>query len=90
MMHARGLIAGWIMLVVLSAATATVTMSDLSGERRTLASAAVLVLAGLKARIILTRYLRLSRSRFWLHVFDGVIGSFLFLAYAIYTLTAKG
>ena len=89
-MSARDLVSAWGLLVALSAATALVTISTVTGPQRAIASAGVLILAGLKARIILTRYLGLARSPFWRHVFDAIIGGFLGLAYVIYALSAKG
>ena len=49
-------------------------------------AAGVLALAGLKARMILIRYLRLNQSRFWMRLFDMVLATFLGLAFAAYLL----
>lgn len=90
MLPARDLVVGWLMLVALSAGTVLVTATGFIGDYRILASTAVLLLAGLKTRIILARFLGLKYSRFWMHTFDGLIGLFLILAFAIYAFTATG
>ena len=41
-----------------------------------------------KARVILTRYLGLSGSRFWTRAFDMAIGLFLALAFALHTFSS--
>ncbi|MEQ1519227.1 MAG: hypothetical protein ABL931_22350 [Usitatibacteraceae bacterium] len=87
-MSNQNLISGWLFLVALSTATTLVTISaPVDTRERAIMSALVLIFAGLKARIILTRYLGLSRSRFWMTGFDATIGLFLALAYAIYVFS---
>ena len=89
-MFNRSLISSWLILIALSAATALVTVSEpTTGQVRTIMSALVLIFAGLKARIILARYLGLGRSRFWMAGFDGAIGFFLILAFAIYAFSTS-
>lgn len=85
-MSNRSLIEAWIMLVALSAATTALTLIDASASNRLIIGGAVLLLAGFKARVILTRYLGLSRTRFWRQLFDAVLVLFLGLAYLIYVL----
>ena len=90
-MFDRNLVSSWLILIALSAATAFVTISaPATSQERTIFSALVLVFAGLKARIILTRYLGLGGSRFWMTGFDGAIGSFLILSFAIYAFSTNG
>lgn len=83
-MEARALMTAWVWLVALSIATTLWTLVDGGGAGRIVGAGGVLLLAGLKARIILARYLRLERSRFWMSAFGGAIGGFLALAFAIY------
>jgi cytochrome c oxidase subunit IV len=83
-MTARAMIEAWVLLVVLSASTTALTFIEMSGRSRMIIAAGVLVLAGLKARIILTRYLQLRNSRFWTRAFDLAIGGFLLLSFGLY------
>ncbi|MCZ7593650.1 MAG: hypothetical protein M5U16_01095 [Hyphomicrobium sp.] len=48
------------------------------------------MLAGLKARVILARYLGLAGSRFWTRAFDLTIGFFLVIAFALYSFGSGG
>lgn len=85
-MSTRSLIEAWIVLVLLSAGTAILTLIEASASYRLMIGGGVLVLAGLKARVILTRYLGLSPSRFWKQIFDVLLFIFLSIAYVIYVL----
>lgn len=85
-MTTRSLIEAWLVLVVLSAGTTILTLIDASASYRLMIGGGVLVLAGLKARVILTLYLGLSRSRFWKQMFDVLLFAFLSIAYLIYVL----
>lgn len=85
-MDAKVMIRGWVALVTLSALTTLLTLPRTSGTTRLVAGALVLVFAGLKARVILRRYLGLSASAFWSRAFDIVIFLFLLLAYGVYLL----
>lgn len=89
-MPARDLVEAWVALVVLSVGTALLATADVSGRGATVVAAGVLVLAGLKARVILARYLGLAGTRFWTRVFDMVIGLFLALSFALYAFGAEG
>lgn len=89
-MPARDLVEAWVALVVLSVGTALLATADTSGRGATVVAAGVLVLAGLKARVILARYLGLAGTRFWTRVFDMVIGLFLALSFALYTFGSGG
>jgi hypothetical protein len=84
-MPVRDLVEAWVALVVLSFGTVLLATADVSGSVATFVVAGVLMLAGLKARVILTRYLGLSGSRFWTRAFDMAIGLFLALAFALHT-----
>jgi hypothetical protein len=86
----RSLIEAWAALLLLSLGTVLLTAADVSGRGRTLLAAGVLVLAGLKARVILARYLGLTGSRFWTGAFDLAIGAFLVLSFVLHTFGTKG
>ena len=81
-MPARDLVHAWLALLLLSYGTLLVASSGTQGS--VWMAGGVLVLAGLKARVILARYLGLAASRFWMRVFDLVIGLFLAAAFALY------
>ncbi len=81
-MPTRALVQAWLMLLLLSSGTVLIASAGARGSPWI--AGGVLVLAGLKARIILARYLELAGSRFWTRVFDLVIGLFLALAFALY------
>ncbi|MCC7250298.1 hypothetical protein [Hyphomicrobium sp.] len=82
-MPARDLIEAWAALIVLS--LGTMLIATFRVERwGAFIACSVLVLAGLKARVILARYLGLAGSRFWMRSFDLAIGLFLALSFALY------
>lgn len=85
-MTSRAMIEAWVLLVAMSAATTALTFVEISGRSRMVIAAGVLVLAGLKARIILSRYLQLHNSRFWTRAFDLAIGGFLLLSFGLYAI----
>lgn len=89
-MPVRDLVHAWVALVVLSLGTALVATAGLSGQAEMFAAAGVLVLAGLKARVILARYLGLACTRFWTRVFDFAIGMFLVVSFALYAFGTGG
>ena len=81
-MPARDLVHAWLALLLLSYGTVLIASSGTQGS--VWMAGGVLGLAGLKARVILARYLGLSASRFWMRVFDLVIGLFLVAAFGLY------
>lgn len=83
-MPARDLIEAWAALVVLSLGTVLIASSDGAGRTGAVTAGCVLALAGLKARVILARYLGLAGSRFWMRAFELAIGLFLGLGFALY------
>jgi len=89
-MPARVLIEAWVALVVLSAGTTVMTLLEVTGPARTLIAAGVLGLAGLKARVILARYLGLRQTRFWTRMFDAAIAAFLTIAFSLYLFGTRG
>lgn len=88
-MDARPMIRGWVALVAMSAMTTALTLLHPEGAARLAVGALVLLLAGLKARVILRRYLALERSRFWSSGFSLAIGIFLLLALALYGFAGR-
>lgn len=90
-MLARNLVHAWLALLVLSFGTVLLAASaDVLDPGGTLIAAGVFILAGMKAYVILTRYLGLSDSRFWTTVFAGVVGLFLVLSYGLYVFGSVG
>ncbi len=89
-MGARELIGAWVWLVVLSAMTTALTLFEPDGDGRIAVAACVLALAGLKGRVILSRYLKIGTSRFWTSAFDIVLGVFLALGFAAYLIGTGG
>ncbi len=89
-MPARHLLEAWAVLVALSFGTVLLTMMDQRGIGRLIAVAGVLLLAALKMRVILARYLGLSGTRFWTRAFDLAIGLFFVLAFALHTFGYEG
>ena len=79
-------IKAWAVLVFLSAMTTLLTLIDVSGTWRLIIGAGLLALAGLKAHVILTRYLGLGGSRFWTSAFDSAITGFLVIGFGVYVL----
>ncbi len=89
-MASRALIGAWIWLVALSMATTALTLVETNSDGRIAVAAGVLVLAGLKGRIILARYLKLGASSFWMSAFDGALAGFLALGFAAYLIGTGG
>jgi len=89
-MTSKQMIEAWGLLVALSLATTVLTLIEASGHVRLVIGGAVLVLAGLKARIILSRYLHLAHSAFWMRSFDMAIGLFLLIAFALFAAAGEG
>jgi hypothetical protein len=73
-------------LMLLSFGTVLIASTGRSALGAGWIAGCVLTLAGLKARIILARYLGLARSRFWTRAFDLVIGVFLAVVFGVYLL----
>jgi len=89
-MPARDLIQAWISLAALSLGTVLIASSEGDGKSGMALAAGVLVLAGLKARVILARYLGLGGSRFWMNAFGLAIGLFLALSFGLYAFRFGG
>lgn len=74
----------WALLLALSAASTALAASGLTGATLALP---ILILAGVKAHVILRDYLGLSVAPGWLHGFDLGL-TLLFLAFAGLSLAA--
>jgi nitric oxide reductase NorF protein len=83
-MPVRDLVEAWAILVVLSFGTVLLAAYGTAGSNGTLVAGGVLALAGLKARVILSRYLGLAQSRFWTRVFDVIVGLFLIASFVVF------
>lgn len=80
------LVTAWLALALLGLGTTILTLWQTPAVPRAAVTGLVLVLSGLKARVILTRYLGLAASPFWTRTFDLVIALFLLAAFATYSL----
>lgn len=85
-MPTRDLVQAWVALLILSFGTVLIASTGRSALSAGWIAGSVLILAGLKGRIILARYLGLSGSRFWTRAFDLVLVLFLAVAFAVYLL----
>ena len=70
----RTLLTTWIWLITLSGGSAVVAYVTTQGIDRRLTGAAILMLALVKSRFILSRFLGLSQAPGWLAGFSWVIG----------------
>ena len=75
-MTGRTLILGWAMLIGFSAVSTLLSVLPMSSQWRPVVGALVLLLAWLKARVILSRYLGLSQAPFWARGFGITLGVF--------------
>ena len=73
----------WLALLVLSLASALLTMLPILPE---LAGGGILLLALAKARVILARYLDLAESPAWLRGFTIVLSGFTILVFVLYLI----
>lgn len=86
-MEVRAIYRAWIVLIGLSFATTALTL--IGRDNGSIAvGGALLALAGAKARTILSRYLELRHSAFWMRTFDMAIGLFLIAAFGLYVAGA--
>ncbi len=76
----------WALLLLLSLATTGLTIFGPSSPSAAAVAGALLVISGLKARIILADYLELRHSAFWMRGFTAFIGVFLIIAFILYAL----
>lgn len=74
----------WITLITLSGLAATVSFAVDSGLDRRIAGAVILLLALMKARVILSRYLGLSEAPSWRRGFNMTLTLFCLLMLGLY------
>lgn len=74
----------WIALALLSLASTAIAQWDTAGAAQAVAGAAILTLANLKARLILSRYLGLASAPYWQRGFNLVIALYMGLLLALY------
>lgn len=85
-MNSDALSKAWIWLMALSGGSALVAMLVGQGMDRRLAGAAILFLALLKSRTILSRYLGLAEAPSWKRGFNMVLGFYCAVLLAIYLI----
>jgi len=78
------LLRGWLMLIGLSLGSTGVAIWPLAGGLRVASGAVVLLLALIKTRIILSRYLGLAAAPFWRRGFNAVLGIYVLLLLGLY------
>ena len=78
----------WAWLLLLSLLSTAAALSVSAGLAGPLAGAAILALALLKARLILARYLGLSRTPYWRRGFDWVLGGYMLGLLTLYLIPA--
>ncbi|MCV2890273.1 cytochrome C oxidase subunit IV family protein [Ruegeria aquimaris] len=81
--HRPGLTTAWLALLVLSLASTGATVLPVPQQ---IVATAVLVLALIKARVILARYLELSAARSWLSGLSVVIAGFFALVLGLFLI----
>ncbi|WP_113912425.1 nitric oxide reductase F protein [Roseovarius dicentrarchi] len=78
----------WLALIGLSGLSAVVAAAIGHGFDGRVAGGIVLLLALLKARIILSAYLGLSAAPAWRRGFNAVLGAYMLVALGLYLLPA--
>ncbi|PVB62364.1 cytochrome C oxidase subunit IV family protein [Labrenzia sp. 011] len=74
----------WVMLMMLSAASVMVALTDGAGFGASSAGAVILLFAWMKARVILARYLGLWQAPGWLSGFNWVLGLYCLLLLGLF------
>ena len=74
----------WVSLIVLSIAATALSFPAINSYWPTASGIAVLILAWLKARIILARYLGLAAAPAWARGFDLALGGLFVIFLALY------
>lgn len=83
-MPADPLLRAWLWLIGLSLGSTAVSLWHWPPSFAALAGAVILVLAWLKARVILARYLGLSAAPFWRRGFEISLALFCLLLLGLY------
>ncbi|WP_348774530.1 cytochrome C oxidase subunit IV family protein [Ruegeria atlantica] len=79
----NSLLRAWLTLLALSLVSALLTMLPILPE---LLSAGILILALIKARVILALYLDLAKSQVWLRGFTAVLTGFVLVIFSLYLM----
>ncbi|MFD3191509.1 nitric oxide reductase F protein [Sedimentitalea sp. HM32M-2] len=85
-MTPRALISGWLALLAFSFGSTVISLWTIPAHWQALAGAAILVLAWLKARVILGRYLGLANAPFWARGFGISLAVFCCLLLVLYLI----
>ncbi|SFT39045.1 cytochrome C oxidase subunit IV family protein [Sedimentitalea nanhaiensis] len=83
-MSQRALRTGWLTLMALSLISTVISLWSFPDGWQALAGTAILILAWLKARVILGRYLGLDSAPFWARGFGIALGLFCVLLLGLY------
>lgn len=83
-MTARHLLMAWLALVGLSLGSTLLSLPFMARAPAGVLGLGVLLIAGMKARIILTRYLGLADAPFWRRGFDISLALFCTLLLGLY------
>lgn len=78
----------WIVLLALSGGSTLIAAAVTAGIAPVIAGAAILMLAWLKSRVILSRYLGLWQAPAWRAGFNAVIGLYCLLLLGLYLIPA--
>lgn len=78
----------WAWLLALGLATTIGALAIEAGRLTPLVGAVILMIAFLKARLILARYLGLAQAPFWRRGFDLALGAFTALLLGLYLIPA--
>jgi hypothetical protein len=85
-MTPHALITGWLALLVFSFGSTLISVWPVPSQWQAVAGVAILVLAWLKARVILVRYLGLARAPFWARGFGVSLALFCGLLLGLYLI----
>lgn len=79
----NSLLRAWLTLLALSLVSALLTMLPVLPE---LLGAGILILALIKASVILARYLDLAKGQVWLRGFTAVLTGFVLVIFSLYLM----
>ncbi len=85
-MSYRSLFTGWIALLCFSLASTLLSVWSFSPNWQALTGTVILLLAWLKARVILGRYLGLSQAPFWSQGFGISLAVFCLILLGLYLI----
>ncbi|SDI44400.1 hypothetical protein [Aliiruegeria lutimaris] len=85
-MPLKSLTYAWLSLILLSGASAAIAVMVCQNAVPTMTGAATLLVAWMKMRVILSRYLGLWRAPSWRAGFNGVLGGYCLLLLGLYVI----